>query len=105
MQCQFACRQMDEYQAGMDQIKGLSRYWIGDNVVALDLNRGLGKRSVLYEEARVDVGDQDMTAGTAALCQPGPMPVASRWRMVQGSLRISRLVKRWPACGAAFSKM
>ncbi|HEX6110126.1 MAG TPA: hypothetical protein VFZ02_12005 [Ktedonobacteraceae bacterium] len=70
LQCQFACRQMDEYQPGMDQVKGLSRYWIGDNVVALDLNRGLVKRCKLREKAWVDVGDQNMAGCTAALSQP-----------------------------------
>ncbi len=54
----------------MDQVKGLCGQWIGDNVVALDLNRGLLKRIALQEKARVNVGDQDMAAGATALTKP-----------------------------------
>jgi hypothetical protein len=61
---------MDEHQAGVDQIKGLCRQGITANVVALDFNMRLGKRSVLNEIVRVDVGDQDVARRATALCKP-----------------------------------
>ena len=61
---------MDEHQAGVDQVKCLCGQWIGANVMALDLNRRVVKRREHCEKARVDIGDQDMAGGAAALSKP-----------------------------------
>src|SRR5260370_30037940 len=66
----LACWHVDEYQPGVDQVKGLCGHWIGANIVARDLNNGLVKGRKLQEKARVDGGDEDSTGGAAALTKP-----------------------------------
>src|SRR5437868_14707225 len=61
---------MEEYQAGVDEVKGLCGQGIGDNVMTLGLNHGPVKRSTLHEKAQVDVSDQHMAAETTSLCKP-----------------------------------
>src|SRR5579859_403649 len=67
----LVCWHMDEYQAGVDQVKGLRGQWIGANVVALDLKRTVIKCRQHAEKARVDVGHEDMADLPAAFGQPG----------------------------------
>ena len=114
--------QVDEDQPGVDQVEGPGGRRVGDDVV--DGHRHPGRAGV-PEPGQVDVGGQDRAAGpdrsgpatpltvgppapTSQHRQPGPTPVASRWReggrveqlgdggQAGGRASSSRLSSRYP---------
>jgi hypothetical protein len=77
------------HETGVNQIKGLCGQGIGATVVALDLYMRLGKRCQHAKHVRVDVGDQDMAGGAAALSKPSAVETAGRDR------RLSTWLSSW----------